>query len=67
MPKGISVDEREKELEILKGGVGKLEKRIDKIEKELISLQHAFEKVGDHVKGLHEAAATLIKKVHEFE
>ncbi len=67
MPKGISVDEREKELEMLKGGVGKLEKRIDQIERELVSLHNAFEKVGDHVKGLHEAAATLIRKVHEFE
>ena len=67
MPKGIFIDEKEREVQTLKSGIGHLEKRIERIERELESLHHAFDKVGSHLKELHEAAAGLMKKVHEFE
>jgi len=67
MPKGISIDEKEKEIQILKSGVGELEKKIEKLDKELAAIRNASEKINDHIKALHESAVALIKKAHEFE
>jgi prefoldin subunit 5 len=68
MPKGIaSIDEKEKEINILKRGIGELERRMERLEKEVTSVQNASEKLSSHMKALHESAVALIKKVHEFE
>ncbi len=68
MAKGIaSIDEKEKEIDILKRGIGELERRIEKLEREVASVQNASEKISSHMKALHESAMALIKKVHEFE
>ncbi len=68
MAKGIaSIDEKEKEINVLKRGIGELERRMEKLEREFTSVRNASEKLNSHMKALHESALALIKKVHEFE
>jgi predicted nucleic acid-binding Zn-ribbon protein len=51
----------------LKRGIVELERRIEKLDKEVASIHNASEKLNNHIKALHESAVTLIKKAHEFE